>query len=59
MKIRWIGIMEFIMLIVLSVFYVIPNWNERKTLSFTDLLVLELFFFIFSGLYKRNKQLWK
>lgn len=52
-------IIEYVVLLALLILYVIPNWGIRKTLSFTDLLVLEMFFFIFTDLYKRNKKKWK
>ena len=51
--------LEYGIIVFLVFYYVIPHWNKRETISFTDIFVLETFLFIFFDLYKTNKEKWK
>lgn len=42
---------EYIIIGLLIIFYVIPNFNKVKQLNFTDLFVLEMFYFLFQRIY--------
>lgn len=46
---------EITILLLVSVFYVIPHW-EIKGLNFSDLFVLELFYLIGNDIYKQLKE---
>lgn len=59
MKVNLFTIIECLMLAFMIIFYVIPHWNRRETISFTDIMIAEMFFFIFFDLYKRSKKKWK
>lgn len=53
------SIIEWSAVIALGCLYVIPHWNVRESLNFTDVFVLELFMFLFLDLYRRGKKKFK
>lgn len=59
MKIHVFTIIEYALLLSMVTFYVIPHWNKREVISFTDIMMAEMFFFVFFDLYKRSKKKWK